>query len=465
MNKIKTAIIVTSIFLTVLFFSQFSLAATYYYVATNGSDSNPGSINQPFKTINRGASVLSAGDTLYIRGGTYNETANISNSGTVSAPITISSHPGEWAVIDGQDTIPGYWGVLFNIDGNYVVARDLEVKNSAWMGVRLNGQYDQALRIKSHHNMENGILVTGNYGLVENSEIWWNAKSNEYYTNTRGGWSGGLNAARHPQHATLRGNKVWNNWGEGLSTYEAEYTTLEDNIVYDNMKNVYFSDTQYAILRRNLIYCTPGNTLYNSAQVGIAMSDEVYNPPSSNNAIINNFVMGCSGNLVHWGDSTGWDNHVIANNTFVNAVAGDRTNFSVSPGGFSQQHSNTRIENNLFLQEDSSAIATMIGPSGLSFSNNLWSKTPAEAAQGTGDIIADPKLAKTGSTAPGQLTADWFKLLSNSPAINKAKVITEVTEDYFKTVRGSSPDIGAHEYVSGTPDATPPAAPTGVRIK
>src|SRR5262249_45232346 len=43
-----------------------------YYVATNGNDSNPGTISQPFRTIKKGIGILNAGDTLYIRSGTYN---------------------------------------------------------------------------------------------------------------------------------------------------------------------------------------------------------------------------------------------------------------------------------------------------------------------------------------------------------------------------------------------------------
>src|SRR4029453_16677762 len=44
-----------------------------YYVATNGNDSDSGTIKQPFRTIRRGITSLAAGDTLYIRSGTYDE--------------------------------------------------------------------------------------------------------------------------------------------------------------------------------------------------------------------------------------------------------------------------------------------------------------------------------------------------------------------------------------------------------
>ena len=55
------------------------LQGTNYYVATSyGSDSNNGaSINTPFKTIGKAASVMSSGDKCYIRQGRYHETITI----------------------------------------------------------------------------------------------------------------------------------------------------------------------------------------------------------------------------------------------------------------------------------------------------------------------------------------------------------------------------------------------------
>jgi hypothetical protein len=197
MNKAKIIFIYLMVFFTALFLARASLAATYY-VATSGNDANPGTLDKPFASINKGAGVLAPGDTLYIRAGTYNQTVYIGNSGADSASITIASYPGEWAVIDGQDTIPGYWGVLFSVNGNYVVARDLEVKNSAWMGMATYGHHDQVINVKSHHNMENGILVTGDNSLVENCQVWGNAKSHENGVMTRSSWASGLSAARQP---------------------------------------------------------------------------------------------------------------------------------------------------------------------------------------------------------------------------------------------------------------------------
>ncbi|HXT12146.1 MAG TPA: DUF1565 domain-containing protein [Candidatus Angelobacter sp.] len=38
---------------------------------TNGLDTNPGTIASPFATIMRAQSAAAAGDTVYLRGGTY----------------------------------------------------------------------------------------------------------------------------------------------------------------------------------------------------------------------------------------------------------------------------------------------------------------------------------------------------------------------------------------------------------
>ena len=97
--------------------------------------------------------------------------------------------------------------------------------------------------------------------------------------------------------------------------------------------------------------------------------------------------------------------------------------------------------------------------SGLSFSYNLWSKNPPSGASGVGDFIGNPNLAKHGAVGPGEFTPEWFKTFSSSPARDRAKVISEVTEDFFRTVRGEYPDMGAYEFQGG--DITPPAPPIG----
>jgi len=99
-NNIKLKIILTlMIFSAVFLLPKISQAATYY-VATNGSDSNPGTIDQPWRTITKGLQTLQNGDILNIRGGIYRLMDENSNTFVFSRPgatinnfVTIQAYP------------------------------------------------------------------------------------------------------------------------------------------------------------------------------------------------------------------------------------------------------------------------------------------------------------------------------------------------------------------------------------
>ena len=80
--------------------------AADYYVSPSGSDSAPGTLAQPFQTIQKAASVMVAGDTAFIRAGTYRETVTPAHSGTQNAPITFMPYNGESVTVSGADVIP-----------------------------------------------------------------------------------------------------------------------------------------------------------------------------------------------------------------------------------------------------------------------------------------------------------------------------------------------------------------------
>jgi len=407
-----------------------------YYVSNNGNDANSGTINSPWKTLQYASSKIKAGDTLYIRGGTYKEVTSWSADGTQSKPIQIMNYPGEQVIIDGYDTIPanvgGTW--MFMVWGDWYYVSGLEVTRSFDEGaIGVKGEYVTIDNCYIHHNWAAAITIMGNYGTAQNNRVWYNGISNEFGSRSRGGWPAVLTCARYPSHCTLKGNTSWENWGEGISTFESYYTIIEDNISYDNLQNFYISDTKYTVMQRNISYCTAGNIVdpY-STQSGILYGDEKKNPASSDNKIINNIVYGCDRNLAI--GTTESINTLVSNNTFVNAD-GD-TNVLM----YSGTCTNCQFKNNLILQEGSISI-NINGGTGWSFSNNLWSKTPSKVT-GTNNIIGDPKLAKSGSYSSGE----WYRLLYSSPAINKAIAILGVENDYFNFTRFDLPDIGAIEY-------------------
>jgi hypothetical protein len=79
------------------------------YSITNRDCSGSG--GNAYNTIQEAVDVVTAGDTIYMRGGTYNEHISIPNGkqGSEDAWITLTSYPKEWAKIDpGHDIGSGY---------------------------------------------------------------------------------------------------------------------------------------------------------------------------------------------------------------------------------------------------------------------------------------------------------------------------------------------------------------------
>jgi hypothetical protein len=415
-----------------------------YFVSTTGNDANPGTQSQPWRTITKAGRSATAGVTVYVRGGVYNEQVILSRSGTQDNPIRFVAYPGETPVIEGSGLSIANWSSMLNLAGNWIAVTGFEVRNSPYIGVELSGQHNALDNVYSHHSRETGILARGDYSTVQNSRIWRNALNNEYGAMSGGGWASGLSAARDnvdgkTDYAVLHNNVSWENWGEGVSSFEANGTLIEGNVSYDNYStNIYISDTTNALCQGNLVYSTPGSyTNGYGAHVGIMMGDEVYKPSSANNTIINNIAYGNRRNFFWWqGDQGGGlVNVLIANNTFVNSTL--EAGVVIDQGS----HQNARYINNIVVQEGTLPVASIAANTQLTVANNLWSKTPSRAASGAGDVVADPLLARMGSA----YTADWYRLLEGSPAINKGQPLAEVIRDYANIARGTDPDIGAFE--------------------
>jgi parallel beta-helix repeat protein len=101
-----------------------------YYVETTGSDAGPGTLTQPWATVQKAADTMIAGDTVLIRGGVYFEMVIPQNAGGAGAEITYSGFPGETAVIDGT----GGGGACFylppSLSLHHLVFKDLTLRNA-----------------------------------------------------------------------------------------------------------------------------------------------------------------------------------------------------------------------------------------------------------------------------------------------------------------------------------------------
>jgi Right handed beta helix region len=437
--------------------------ANTYYVSTTGDDHNPGTLTAPWRTISHGVEKITAGDTLYIRGGMYQEIIEITVDGTASKEIVISGYSGEEVIIDGKgNTLPEHdsGAYLVKILGDYVTFSNMTIQDSGEHGIGVFGSHSKIAYLNIYGNWRRGAGLGGDYEVAEYLDVHDNSMVN--YQGSTGQDPTALTAGRSPNYAIIRHCKVYRNWGIGLSTYESTHTIMEDNISYDNYSNnIYISDTTDVLFQRNLIYSTGFMDTYGGhPQTGIAVWDEIYQPASARITIINNIVYGTK-YCLRWlsgplKDGSGMDHIFIANNTFANSTEGSCIYFKDSP-----INTGTVFMNNIVIQENSLPLIYVSTNSNILFSNNLWSKAPLRAAQSPGDLIGNPMLAMIDTFVDPL----WFQLLPNSPAIDHALILPEVTKDYWGIPRGTSPDIGAIEYIGMLSQAPPNGVlPEGVII-
>jgi hypothetical protein len=77
-----------------------------YYVAKDGSDSNPGNEKKPFATIQKAVDAMTSGDRLFVRGGRYHENVKVKDlNGSKVSPVVIQAYPGETVILDGTEAI------------------------------------------------------------------------------------------------------------------------------------------------------------------------------------------------------------------------------------------------------------------------------------------------------------------------------------------------------------------------
>jgi uncharacterized protein (TIGR03437 family) len=100
------------------------------FVAPNGSDSNPGTISQPYLTMQKCVTAVYGGSTCMVRAGTYRE-AVAPNSG-----ITIVPYNSESATVDGTDPVTS-WTVYQGSIYKASIALNNDDTNQLFVGARM----------------------------------------------------------------------------------------------------------------------------------------------------------------------------------------------------------------------------------------------------------------------------------------------------------------------------------------
>lgn len=428
-----------------------SAHAATYYVATNGSDSNPGTQAAPFKTIVKASKTMSGGDTVYIRAGVYNEGLThgyggfVFKNGTSKSNMTrFLAYPGEEALAHGYTT---------NDNGRVIIKPP-----RGWMGSEYGGatfalwysrntQYIEVRGLVFDGTNSDRPDTTSNTGPVKfdgsyEQNIW--AKNN-LLINNEIRYGGGIGGGG--------GNEIIGNWIHHSGTYGL-YTAYDNGLFEGNLVEdcagygLHLYQQNHAVngwIVRNNIFRRNGGTYYPTSAgrsgkhkplPGVIItrgSHQFYN-----NLVYDNPYGGINVGLQA-------KNVLVANNTvYGNGVHGIRINPVASLGG----SRNARVINNIVWGNNGPQI------------NDLGDNTTLQ-----NNLTEDPKFVNPG--------AGDFGVQAGSPAIDKGATLAEVKTDYTGKARpeGAAYDIGAFEgagsranVLPGMAGGLPPGAGGGAPV-
>jgi uncharacterized repeat protein (TIGR01451 family) len=479
-QKYWLRIFLVSLSITILFVSSWipgkvSAAGTTYYVSPTGSDSNPGTIAQPWATIQHAAGILTAGDTVYIRAGTYHEQVIPANSGSAGNTITYTAYPGETVTIDGTGiSLPNWATGLFVVeDRSYIKVSGLRIlnagpnQNNAGIYVD-NSHYITLENNYTYNTVSSGIGVwDGSNVIIDGNEVRLACNNGEQEMITVSG-TNTFEVKNNHVHDGGPGT----NGGEGITikggaTNGKIYKNHVHDITSGQRTCLYVDGWGGATATANIeVY---QNILHNCA-AGISLSSEdgslVRDVNIYNNIVYNNQSNGLE--IGNWGEP-GISVRPIQNVKFINNTVYNNGTAGWGGGFFNENPNVTNIvvRNNIFSQNLTSQIVNE-STATLTVDYNLIDGTQgyAYAINGANYVTGNP-----GFVNPG---AD-FHLQSNSPAIDAGSATDAPGSDYEDNTRpqdgdgnGSSLyDIGAYEVtpslsLSSTTDPHPVQATTTV---
>jgi hypothetical protein len=133
-----------------------------YFVDPNGNDtSGDGSMGSPWKTIPKAVTAVAAGDTIYVRGGTYTYTTtiNLTASGTSGAKFNLFAYPGERPILDfsGMADTDSNRGI--KLSGSYWYIKGIDIKGAGDNGMNLTGSNNILEFCAFYENRDSGLQL------------------------------------------------------------------------------------------------------------------------------------------------------------------------------------------------------------------------------------------------------------------------------------------------------------------
>jgi hypothetical protein len=249
-----------------------------FYVATTGSSGGDGSISRPWNLATALAGAggrVSAGDTVWIRGGTYPGAFTSSVGGSQGNSVVFAAYPGERPIIDGATSTQE----TFTINGDWSVFRGLEIMNSL---LTRNARRPQGIYVNggSHVKIINFVVHDVGEGLYTESS----ADDVEIYGSIfyNQGWQTSIRSDGHgvyvkntgPGSKVVRDNVFFNSYGLGIHGYTdagggfLRNLVIEGNVLFNagtlstypsaNLLLGGEAPVENGVVKDNFLYFSPG---------------------------------------------------------------------------------------------------------------------------------------------------------------------------------------------------------------
>ena len=182
------------------------VSGSTFYVSPNGSDSASGSSSAPWRTIQKAADTLNAGQTAIVAGGNYGERVRITRSGTQASPISLQVASGAVAQLLGFDITGNYWqvggfdistqtngsdgfGIYVSGTASYITLQTNYIHELCHEGIFMDsgGTHVSVLNNRIWRAEMAGVQADGMYDLIQGNEVW---GTQQYAANAGGIYSG-----------------------------------------------------------------------------------------------------------------------------------------------------------------------------------------------------------------------------------------------------------------------------------
>lgn len=403
---------------------------TGFYVAPGGNDNNPGTKENPWKTLQRVSEAdLAAGDTVYFaRGGRYGGGLLIKSSGTSAQSIVLTAYGIGKAPRLTNNDYQRINGNIIQIQGSHIIVDGLYFRDSLpanrteGVSARLSGAIfinrgadHNIIRNSEFENCPMAIQVYGEHCLITQNYI---HDCNMFLAYP--GW-GPVGIMVATSHNEISYNRIENYVAIG-GAFEADGGAIEiddSNIPKENI----FVHHNYSVGNEGFLEIIDGDI--KNVRVSHNISDD-----------FQEFIF-------FWGGK----DCLVENNT----VLCTRPSNSRVRVVFSFAHANeVMVRNNIFVVAN--GLQVFAGDSVYSADkydqpreNNIYfsldgsQKNPCGKLLGKGEIIADPLFVN--------LKGGNYHLQPGSPAVD-AGVLPKTLLDFDNSPIpfGKAPDIGAYEY-------------------